>query len=146
MSRTVLEAAAKILEAQGLIPPAPEALGGKGISELIEDGSIKIAIDGKYPQAIGISQIKGRVYIFGNALWDVLTAHPADGAFFTSDFPVAFGPSYHPNVISKTVPLAPHIAICIHPQLTERGKHLDFTFPNFRAKFRRLNRDQIVPR
>ncbi len=139
-----VEAGMKILEAQGLIPPAPEALGGKGISELLEDGSIKVRIDGKYPQAIGISQIEGRVHIFGNALWDVLIADPADGAFFTSDFPIAFGPSYHPNVISKTVPLAPDIAICIHPQLGERGKDHDFTFPNFRAKFRRLNNDQIV--
>jgi hypothetical protein len=138
-----VRSAAELLDAQGLIPPVPEAFGNRGLTELLDDGSVKITIDEKYPQAIGISQIEGRVYTFGNALWDIMFADPADGAFVTSDFPVSLGPSYDPRVVSKTVPLAPDVAVCIHPQVRERGKEPDFSFPEFRAKFRRLKPKEI---
>ncbi|MES0156359.1 DUF4238 domain-containing protein [Mesorhizobium sp. M0018] len=138
-----LQSAVEILDAQGLIPPAPDELGNKRLSDLLGDGSVQITIDEKYPQAIGISQIEGRVHVFGNALWDVMFADPADGAFFTSDFPIGLGPSYDPSVVSKTVPLAPDVAVRIHPLLRERGKEPDFSFPGFRAKFRRLKGKEI---
>jgi hypothetical protein len=138
-----VQSAAELLNAQGLLPPSPDALGNKNLSDLMAEGSVQITIDEKYPQAIGISQIEGRVHIFGNALWDVIFADPADGAFFTSDFPVALGPSHDKRVVSKTVPLAPDVAVCIHPQLRERAKEPDFTFPGFRARFRRLKATEI---
>ncbi|CAN7706613.1 DUF4238 domain-containing protein [Mesorhizobium sp. LjNodule214] len=138
-----VQSAAKILDAQGLLPPSPDALGKKSMTDLLGDGSVQIKIDEKYPQAIGISQIEGRVHIFGNAHWDVMFANPADGAFFTSDFPVALGPSYDDRVVSKTVPLAPDVAVCIHPKLRERGREPDFSFPGFRARFRRLKGNEI---
>ncbi|MES0032374.1 DUF4238 domain-containing protein [Mesorhizobium sp. M0040] len=132
------EAGMQILDAQGLMPPAPKELGERSMSELLADGAVTINIDGKYPQAIGISQIEQRVHVFGNALWDVMRADPGDGAFLTSDFPIALGASYDNRVVSKTVTLAPDLAICIHPQLSERSREPDFTFPSFRARFRRL--------
>lgn len=138
-----LQSAAEILDAQGLIPPAPDALGNKTVTQLLSDGSVQITVDGKYPQAIGISQIEGRVHVFGNAMWDIMVADPADGAFFTSDFPIALGASYDDRVVSKTVPLAPDIAVCIHPQLRERDARPDFAFPNFRPRFRRLRGHDI---
>lgn len=138
-----VKAAAEILDAHGLIPRSPPELGGKSLSELLGDGSAEVSIDGRYQQAIGISQIERRVHIFGNALWDVMVADPSDGAFLTSDFPVAFGKSYDNRVVSKTVPLAPDVAICIHPQVSERGKAPDFTFPNFQGRFRRAKGSEI---
>lgn len=75
---------------------------------------VRINVDEKYPQAIGISSgIEARVAIFGNALWDVMFADPAYGGFFTSDFPVALGPLYDNRVVSKTVPVASDVAIRI---------------------------------
>ncbi|RWM11823.1 MAG: DUF4238 domain-containing protein [Mesorhizobium sp.] len=138
-----VQSAAEIIEQRGLIPQAPKEFGNRSLAELLDDGSVHINIDEKYPQAIGISQIEGRVNILGNALWEVLFADPADGVFFTSDFPVHLGPSYDPRVVSKTVPLAPDVAVCIHPQLHERGKEPDFSFPGFRARFRRLKAKEI---
>jgi hypothetical protein len=138
-----VQSVAEILDAQGLLPPAPATLGNRSMTELLGQGSVQIKIDEKYPQAIGISQIEQRVHVFGNALWDVMYADPADGAFFSSDFPVALGPSYDDRVVSKTVPLAPDIAVRIHPQLRERGVDPDFSFPRFRAKFRRLGRSEL---
>lgn len=138
-----VQSAAELLDAQGLLPPSPDELGNRSITDLLDDGSIQIVIDEKYPQAIGISQIESRLHLFGNALWDIMFADPADGAFFTSDFPVALGPSHDERVVSKTVPLAPDVAVRIHPQLRERGKEPDFAFPGFRARFRRLKGSEI---
>ena len=138
-----VESAAEIVDAQGLIPPAPEELGSKTVTQLLRDGSVHIKVDEKYPQAIGISQIEARVHVFGNALWDVMFADPDDGAFCTSDFPIALGPSYEQQVVSKTVPLAPDVAVRIHPKLSERGKPPDFSFPNFQGRFRRLDAKEI---
>lgn len=138
-----LQSAAELLDARGLLPPAPESLGNKSMTELLEDGSVQFNVDEKYPQAIGVSQIEAYVNIFGNALWDVMFLDPAYGAFFTSDFPIGFGPSYDSRVVSRTVPLAPDVAVRIHPELRERGKEPDFAFPNFRARFRELPAEQM---
>lgn len=138
-----LQSGAEMLDVHGLLPPAPEGLGGRSLSDLLDDGMVRINIDEKYPQAIGISGIEARVAIFGNALWDVMFADPAYGGFFTSDFPAALGPSYDNRVVSKTVPLAPDVAIRIHPQLRERGKEPDLSFPWFRARFRTLRPQEM---
>ena len=45
-----------ILERQGLLPPAPAALGGKTATELLADGTARIEIDPKYPQAVCIAR------------------------------------------------------------------------------------------
>lgn len=106
---------------------------------MLDDGMVRINVDEKYPQAIGISSgIEARVAIFGNALWDVMFADPAYGGFFTSDFPV-----YDNRVVSKTVPVASDVAIRIHPQLRERGKEPDLSFPGFRARFRTLRPQEM---
>jgi hypothetical protein len=138
-----LQSAAELMDARGLLPPAPDSLGNKSMTELLEDGTVQFNVNEKYPQAIGITQIEARVNIFGNALWDVMFADPAYGAFFTSDFPVGLGPSYDNRVVSKTVPLAPDIAVRIHPRMRERGREPDFSFPHFRARFRALRSEEM---
>lgn len=44
-----VRSATELLDAQGLIPPVPEAFGNRGLTELLDDGSVKITIDEKYP-------------------------------------------------------------------------------------------------
>lgn len=138
-----LELAAKLLDAQGLLPPTPQEIGNTTFTQILDGGFAVFKVDSKYPQAIGISQINEHLFIIGNAKWEILLANAHDGRFFTSDFPIAFGPSYDSRVASKTVPLAPDIAIRIHPQLRDRGKAPDFSFPNFAAVFKRPDSEAI---
>ena len=142
--KAVVEATGKRLDAQGEIHPAPDSLGGKSISELIEDGSVQVKIDQKYPQAIGIAQIKGRLSAFGNAQWDVLINEHDESPFFTSDFPVPLEPSDDPRIMNRIVPLAPDVAIRIRPQLDARDT-LDLSFPCFSYRRQRLRRNEIRP-
>ena len=65
-----LEAAAAILDKQGVIPKAPEILGEKSITELLADGTVKFTVDPKYPQALGIANILHHTSVFGNSPWE----------------------------------------------------------------------------
>ena len=78
------------MEAQGFLPPPPPQLSGTTFSELLRDGAIKVTIDPKYPQAIGISLMLEFIALFGNFKWELLHNNFDDSPFFTSDFPVAF--------------------------------------------------------
>lgn len=138
-----VQTAVEILDANGQLPKAPEVLGSKNMAELLNDGSVVINVDGRYPQAISISNVIAHVGTFGNALWDVMFADTADGGFLTSDFPVAFGPSYDNRIVSKTVPLAPDVAIRIHPVLREHGKSPDLSFGGFQARFRQIAPSEV---
>lgn len=140
--KSTVEAMAKIMDQQGEIPPAPDELGGKSISALLNGGSVQVKIDEKYPQAIGIAQIEERVSKFGNAMWDVLINEHADSPFFTSDFPVPLERSDDPRVMNRIVPLAPDIAIRIRPQLDEPDA-VDLSFPRFGYQRRRLGVTEV---
>jgi hypothetical protein len=86
---STLEATAIILDRQGLIEKAPPSLGSKSITELMEEGTVRHIVDPKYPQAVGISTIIGRMSIWGNSEWEILTNDFNDCPFFSSDYPVA---------------------------------------------------------
>jgi hypothetical protein len=112
-----LEATAKVLDAQGKIPLAPAALGGKSISELLADSAIKFDIDPKFPQALGVTTLLGRLSIFGNSKWDILLNDHPTSTFFTSDYPIAIESDPDPRILRRIVPLAPDIAVRIIPDL-----------------------------
>jgi hypothetical protein len=85
-----VKATATALDAQGALPKAPPgALGEKSISELLADGTVKVTVDPKYPQAIGISAITRHTSTFGNSPWEILHNGEVGAQFFTSDFPAA---------------------------------------------------------
>ena len=62
---------ANILDQQGVLTKAPPALGSKSLSELLANGTLRFDVDQKYPQALGIDSIIGRVSIFGNSQWEI---------------------------------------------------------------------------
>src|SRR5882672_758541 len=97
----MVESEASILDSQGLLEKSPPSLGGKSLSELLRDGTVRIDVDPKYPQAVGISTIVERVSIFGNAEWEILHNDDPNSPFFTSDFPVAIESTNRPRVQSK---------------------------------------------
>jgi len=59
--KSVVESTAVPMDAQGLIPPAPAALGGARLTELLHDGTVEVTIDPKYLQAIGINSILEKI-------------------------------------------------------------------------------------
>lgn len=142
--KATLESTAAILDAQGLIPKAPQALGEKSITELLADGTVKFSVDPKYPQAIGISNVLHHVSVFGNSPWDILHNGEADNPFFTSDYPAAIEVMDLNTPINRIVPLAPDLAIRIRPDIQLSGTKPDLGFAKFKAVPRRLKRAEIL--
>ncbi len=142
--RKVVEDTGNILDKQHKIPKAPEALGNKSYSELIEDGTVQIEIDRKYPQALGIASITTRTSLFGNAQWEVLKNEHTDSPFFTSDFPVAIEVGDDPLVVNQIVPLAPDLALRIIPNKDLARAKPDLFFPQFSCLYQTLDRQDVL--
>lgn len=136
-----LEATAAILDEKAQLPKAPDSLGGKSLTELLKDGTVKFDIDQKYPQAIGISNIMGRVNAFGNFEWEVLVNDEPESPFFTSDFPVAIERTRDLRVLNRVVPLAPDLAILIKPDLEASVD--DPKFGGFRSHRRKVRGNDV---
>jgi hypothetical protein len=133
-----------LLDRRGDIPSAPEALGGKSLTELLEDGTIQVNIDPKFPQAPGIISIMGWVSVFGNSRWEILHNDEHDTPFFTSDFPVGLERTNDARVLNKIIPLTPNLAIKICPDIRLSGQKPDLTFGGFTSRGRRLRRQEII--
>jgi hypothetical protein len=142
--KAALNSTSKILDAQGALPKAPEALGEKSITELLADGTVKFTVDPKYPQAIGISNILHHTSVFGNSPWEILHNSEADSPFFTSDYPAAIEAADLSTPINRVVPLAPDLAIRIRPDLRLSGTKPDLAFPGFKATPRQMRRTEIL--
>jgi hypothetical protein len=142
--RGSVEEAARIMDKHKRLPPPPKELGGESLTEMLENGNVRIEIDKKYPQAMGITSVLSYVSIFGNALWEILINPFVDNPFFTSDFPVAIEKTKDPRVLNRIIPLAPNIAVRIMPDISLDRNNNDFTFQNFRYKYKKLCRKDIV--
>lgn len=132
------------MEAQNLIPPAPPELGEATLGELIDSGAVEIEVDHKYPQALGITQIYEFVQVFGNSDWDLLINDHSDCPFITSDYPVGLEVAIGSPAQNKIVPLAPGLAIRIHPRWEVRFRSQDTGFQRFRHRVHRVRRSEVV--
>jgi hypothetical protein len=139
-----VESVAAVLDKQGLLGKSPPSLGEKSLSELLTDGTVRITVDPKYPQAMGISNITRNTSVFGNAQWEILFNDYADSPFFTSDFPVAIEATDDPRVLSKLIPLAPNLAVRITPKIEMSRADHDFTFAKFSQKRRSLTWQELL--
>ncbi len=142
--KSTVETVAAMIEARGLIPPPPKelkelGLGGESLVELLGSGAVKVKVDPKFPQAIGISSIHRSLAIFGNFRWDILLNGFKDSPFFTSDFPAAIEGTRDWRIINRIVPLAPNLAIRIRPDLTIDKDLADFSFANFSCRRRSIS-------
>ncbi len=142
--KSTVEISAAMMDAKGLFSSPPPELGGASLTELLHSGAVEVAIDPKYPQAIGISSILQRTAAFGNFKWEILRNGIAASPFFTSDFPAAIEKSDDPRILNRIVPLAPDLAIRIRPDLAiERGQ-ADFSFANFGYHIRDISHAELV--
>ncbi len=141
--RAQLTSTAEILDRQGLIPKAPPSLGGKSLTELLAEGTVRHEIDPKFPQAIGISTVVGRTSIYGNSHWDIVLNGEDDSSFFTSDYPLALEEVHGNPIPNWIVPLAPDLAIRIVPDIRLSGKDPDLSFPGFNYRRRQATSQEI---
>jgi hypothetical protein len=142
--RATLASTATLLDARGEIPKAPEALGGKSITELLADGTVTFNVDPKYPQAIGVASVMKHVSIFGNSPWEILHNEQANNPFFTSDYPVAIETFDLNTPINRVVPLAPDLAIRVRPDIRLSQTPPDLSFAKFKASSRKLKRKEVT--
>jgi Protein of unknown function (DUF4238) len=133
-----------ILERKGLFEETPEAFGGRSLSDLLADGTVKIKIDQKFPQALGINSVIQRTSIFGNSRWEILFNDHPKCPFFTSDFPVAIEETRVSGLVNRIVPLAPDIAVRIIPDVRLSRAKPDLTFQEFSYRRRVLGRPETL--
>lgn len=141
--QATLNDVAKKLDSQGKIGHPPGILGANSLTELLDKGEVRIKVDPKYPQAIGISSILDIVKNFGNFKWDILVNTFNDSPFFTSDFPVANENTKGARVTNRIVPLTPYLAIRACPDPSLDRERFDFSFPFFQHTFRKISRSEV---
>lgn len=144
--KSIVESTTTMLDQMGHIPNAPDELGelgGKSISELLNEGSVVVRIDEKYPQAMGISQILERVGIWGNSRWELIHNNFVAGPFFTSDFASAVEPSLDNRILNRLFPLTPDFAVRIHPNFEAKEVRGDRSFPNFGFRITKASHDGV---
>jgi hypothetical protein len=145
--KSSVETVAAMMGARGVMPPPPKelkelGLGGESLVELLGTGAVKVKVDPKFPQAVGISSIHRSLAIFGNFRWEILLNDFDDSPFFTSDFPAAIEETRDRLgrlTINRIVPLAPNLAIRIRPDPTIDKDLADFSFANFRCRRTRIS-------
>jgi hypothetical protein len=142
--RNAVEETGRVLDAQGSVPAPPPVLGGQSLTELLSTGKVRVEIDPKYPQAIGITTILAHTLTFGNFTWDILVNQFDDSPFFTSDFPVAIEQTTDPRILNRIAPLSPCLAIRIRPDPSIDREHADFSFVGFRRTIRKLSRQEVM--
>lgn len=142
--KAIVETTAAILDAKGAFPPPPAAFKGKTLTDLLSSGTIEVAIDPKFPQAVGIDQIVQNATALGNFTWEVLQNPFDDNPFFTSDFPIAIEKGNDPRTINRIVPLSPDLAIRIIPDLSIKIGEADPGLSNFRYQRCTIGRSDVM--
>jgi hypothetical protein len=129
--RNIVESEAISLDRLGELPPLPAVLGGS-VKEAIETGKVRVEVDEKYSQALGIAQILERTALFGNARWEILRVRNDDSLFLSSDYPIAMEFTSKPHVVNRLIPLAPDLAIRMVPDTGPRTSEATLDFADFR--------------
>jgi hypothetical protein len=142
--KAMLDSTARALDAARGFPRPPDALGSASLTELLDSETIKITVDPKFPQAIGIANILKMTAMFGNFAWEILRNPFGDSPFFTSDFPLAIEESDDPRVLNRVFPLTPSLGIRMQPDVSLRREECDFDFAHFRVRVRDIGRQELL--
>ena len=142
--KSIVETTAAKLDAQGALPRPPPEVAGTSLTELLRSGKVKVTIDPKFPQAVGISSILERTAVLGNFKWEALYNGYISSPFFTSDFPAAIEETNGARTLNRIVPLAPNLALRIIPDPTLDRSKVDFSFANFSCRRSNIKRHEAV--
>jgi len=86
--KKTLEEAGRRLDKAGKIPKSPESLGGRSLTELMENGELELKIDPRFPQAFSIAAIRQHTAAFGNFRWEILINPFRDSTFHNGTYAV----------------------------------------------------------
>ncbi len=139
----VTEEMGRRMDAAGLLPKAPDSIGGKSLTEMLDSGEVNLDVNPRYPQAFSIASIRQHAVAFGNFAWEILINPFGDSPFFTSDYPVAIEQPVGVHVINRIVPLAPDLAVKICPDRSIDPATADPSFSKFRYKRRVLEHVEV---
>jgi hypothetical protein len=134
----------KILDKNNVLPKPPHALEAKSISELIENGKIKVQIDDKFTQASGVSELFSQIVNIGNFDWEILINPFEDNPFFSSDYPICIEKTDDIRVLNKVFPIDPYIAIKIYPDLNRVTDEIDFGFKKNRFRYSIIDNQEVM--
>lgn len=140
---SIVKTTAKILDKNGKLPPSPNSLSSSNITELLNNGLLKVKVNEKYPQAIGITSVINLVSSIGNFTWEFLQNTCADSPYFSSDYPIALEINNDHRITNKIVPLSPSLAVRIIPDISQRNDELDLSFNKFQYRYRKPTRQEI---
>ncbi len=140
--RASVEGLIRAGDANGEFPPPPKSLGAASLSEVIENGTIELDIDPRFPQAVGTTNFRELATRFGNAHWEILKTDAKVAPFISSDFPTGFELSPDPRVQNRIFPLAPDIAVRINLNIHERG-NTELRFDKFSFAYKKINKDTV---
>jgi hypothetical protein len=142
--KSIVEEEAAVLDEHGVFPPTPDVLGDASLTELLRDGVVKVTIDPKYPQAIGMQSILKFIIHIGNSKWEILQNDSKDSPFFTSDFPIAIEKTRDAHILNRIVPLAPNLAVRIKPEMSLDRTQMDLSFQNFSCASHHIGHVDVV--
>jgi hypothetical protein len=140
--RHMVESEAILLERIGKLGPPPPQLGAS-VFDALTSGKLKVTVDEKYPQAIGILNILQSTATLGNFRWEILKNRHTGSPFLTSDYPIAMEMTRDVRVLNRIVPLAPDIAIRIVPSLDLDLGSATFDFKTFRYRVVNVSEGQV---
>ena len=66
----LVDTQARLLDENGMFDRSPKELGHRRLSELLDDNAISINVDGKFAQAMGITQVLELTNGFADTLWE----------------------------------------------------------------------------
>jgi hypothetical protein len=140
----MVAASIEILDAQGLLPTLPEnRLGIATATEAIKRDLVKVQVDPKYCQSVGISGVFRHINLIGNLTWQIIRNEYSETRFFTSDFPSTMEHDRSGKLIARIYPLAPDVAVRLILPGT-RKTYVNFDFPDFRYETLKPSRARII--
>ncbi|MBW2603071.1 MAG: DUF4238 domain-containing protein [Deltaproteobacteria bacterium] len=138
-----VEETAKKISSKRTLRPPPIDLGGKNLYDYLENKNIRMKVNPKFPQAVGITEILNITKQYGNYDWDILINPFNDSPFFTSDFPIAIECTEKLHVHNLIIPLAPDVSVRIRSNHTSKQEQKDYSFSGFQRTIQKLNRTEV---
>lgn len=142
MVQSNVEDMAKILDKQGKLPKLNHDGKELILSEMLKNGNVRLNIDDKYCQSLGISNVMKIQASFGNSPWEILINETSD-YYITGDYPIAIEKTNDPRIVNKIFPITPRIAIRICPDINVCDDEKDFVLNPFRYREINVGRSDV---
>jgi Protein of unknown function (DUF4238) len=148
MTRTLLTRTIKIFEKSGDLLPldCPEIPDwhGKHMSQLTDEGKVRLNIDLKMPQAMATTQLLKIRQSLASSDVTILTP-TGNGRFLTSDFPSVILTHHQNKFAQRFLPISPKFGLIFHTQTSiEERDQINHSFVKIGAQKLQGINDEII--